>query len=133
MGINIFKYRLLSFAVAVGYAALGGILYVHFVKYTYPNAWTLIFSLNILAVILIGGIRSISGTIIGAFIVFGVPDLILKRLPLIGDIDGLAYIFNGILIIVVILFYPTGLVNIKHSFRKWRNKLKKGKEGYSEQ
>ena len=86
-----------------------------------------------MAVILIGGIRSISGTIIGAFIVFGVPDLILKRLPLIGDIDGLAYIFNGILIIVVILFYPTGLVNIKHSFRKWRNKLKKGKEGYSEQ
>lgn len=132
MGINIFKYRLLSFAVAVGYAALGGVLYIHFVKYTYPNAWTLIFSLNILAVILIGGIRSISGTVIGAFIVFGVPDLILKRLPVIGDIDGLAYIFNGILIIVVILFYPTGLVNIKYSFAKWRNKLKKGKEGYSE-
>lgn len=132
MGINIFKYRLLSFAVAVGYAALGGVLYIHFVKYTYPNAWTLIFSLNILAVILIGGIRSIWGTIIGAFVVFGVPDLILKRLPVIGDIDGLAYIFNGILIIVVILFYPTGLVNIRHSFNKWRAKWRKGKEGYSE-
>lgn len=132
MGINIFKYRLLSFAVAVGYAALGGVLYIHFVKYTYPNAWTLIFSLNILAVILIGGIRSIWGTIIGAFVVFGVPDLILKRLPVIGDIDGLAYIFNGILIIVVILFYPTGLVNIRHSFNKWREKWRKGKEGYSE-
>lgn len=133
MGINIFKYRLLSFALAVGYAALGGVLYVHFVKYTYPNAWTLIFSLNILAVILIGGIRSIWGTVIGAFVVFGVPDLILKRLPLIGGIDGMAYIFNGILIIVVILFYPTGLVSIKYSFNKWRSKLKKGKEGYSEQ
>lgn len=133
MGINIFKYRLLSFAVAVGYAALGGVLYIHFVKYTYPNAWTLIFSLNILAVILIGGIRSIWGTVIGAFIVFGVPDLFLKRLPVIGDIDGLAYIFNGILIIVVILFYPTGLVNIKYSFAKWKNKWKKGKEGYSDE
>ena len=132
MGINIFKYRLLSFAVAVGYAALGGVLYIHFVKYTYPNAWTLIFSLNILAVILIGGIRSIWGTVIGAFVVFGIPDLILKRLPVIGDIDGLAYIFNGILIIVVILFYPTGLVNIRHSFNKWRGKLRKGKEDSSE-
>ena len=109
---------------------------MYFTKCTYntpPSAWTLIFSLNILAVILIGGIRSIWGTVIGAFVVFGVPDLILKRLPVIGGIDGMAYIFNGILIIVVILFYPTGLVSIKYSFNKWRSKLKKGKEGYSEQ
>lgn len=132
MGINIFKYRLLSFAVAVAFSALGGVLYVHFVKYTYPNAWSLTLSLNILAVILIGGIRSIPGTVLGAFVVFGVPDLILKRLPIIGGIDGMAYIFNGILIIVVILFYPTGLINIKHSFTKTKYKIKRKKEGYSE-
>lgn len=118
MGINIFKYRLLSFAVAVAYSALGGVLYMHFVKYTYPNAWTLTLSLNILAVIIIGGIRSIPGTILGAFVVFGVPDLILKRLPIIGGIDGMAYIFNGIMIIIVILFYPTGLIHIKNKFKK---------------
>lgn len=118
MGINIFKYRLLSFAVAVAYSALGGVLYMHFVKYTYPNAWTLTLSLNILAVIIIGGIRSIPGTILGAFVVFGVPDLILKRLPIIGGIDGMAYIFNGIMIIIVILFYPTGLIYIKNKFKK---------------
>lgn len=118
MGINIYKYRLLSFAIAIGYAALGGVLYMHFIKYTYPNAWTLTLSLNILAVIIIGGIRSIPGTILGAFVVFGVPDLILKRLPLIGQIDGAAYIFNGILIILVILFYPVGLIHIKDKFKK---------------
>jgi len=118
MGINIFKYRLLSFAVAVAYSALGGVLYMHFIKYTYPNAWTLTLSLNILAVIMIGGIRSIPGTILGSFIVFGVPDLILKRLPIIGGIDGMAYIFNGIMIILVILFYPTGLIHITNKFKK---------------
>lgn len=123
MGINIFKYRLLSFAVAVGYSALGGVLYMHFIKYTYPNAWTLTLSLNILAVIIIGGVRSIPGTILGSFIVFGVPDLILKRLPIIGGIDGMAYIFNGIMIIVVILFYPTGLIHITNKFKK-KNKVK---------
>lgn len=132
MGINIYKYRLLSFAIAVAYSALGGVLYIHFVKYTYPNAWTLTLSLNILAVIIIGGIRSIPGTILGSFIVFGVPDLILKRLPIIGDFDGMAYIFNGILIILVILFYPTGLIHMKNDIRRFFLKIKKGKENYSE-
>lgn len=118
MGINIYRYRLLAFAVAVGFAALGGVLYMHFIKYTYPNTWTLAFSLNILAVIIIGGIRSIPGTIVGSFIVFGVPDLILKKLPVIGEIDGMAYIFNGLLIIVIILFYPMGLVHLWNDIKK---------------
>lgn len=132
MGINIYKYRLLSFAVAVGYSALGGVLYMHFIKYTYPNAWTLTLSLNILAVIIIGGIRSIPGTILGSFIVFGVPDLILKRIPIIGGIDGAAYIFNGVMIILVILFYPIGLIHIKDDIKKFISKFKKKEESYSE-
>ncbi len=132
MGINIYKYRLVSFAVAVGYSALGGVLYMHFIKYTYPNAWTLTLSLNILAVIVIGGIRSIPGTIVGAIMVFGVPDLILKRLPIISTIDGAAYIFNGIMIIVVILFYPIGLIHIKNDIKKIISKFKGRKESYSE-
>lgn len=129
MGINIYRYRLISFAIAVGYSALGGVLYVHFVKYTYPNAWTLLFSLNILAVIIIGGVRSIPGTILGAFVVFGVPDLVLKNIPVIGQIDGLAYIFNGVLIIVVILLYPAGLIHLWNNLKMKRLKKQMSKEG----
>jgi branched-chain amino acid transport system permease protein len=117
--------------LAVGYSALGGVLYIHFIKYTYPNAWTLLFSLNILAVIIIGGVRSIPGTILGSFIVFGVPDLILKNLPVVGKIDGLAYIFNGVLIIVVILLYPAGLIQLWTNVKIKFAKRKKGKEGYN--
>lgn len=127
MGINIYKYRLMSFAIAVAFAGLGGVLYIHFIKYTYPNAWTLTLSLNILAVIVIGGVRSIPGTILGSFVVFGLPDLVLKRLPVIGDFDGMAYIFNGVLIILVILFYPNGLIQIKNNIRKVLPKSKKRK------
>lgn len=132
MGINIYKYRLLSFAITVAYASLGGVLYMHFVKYTYPDTWTLLLSLNILAAIVIGGIRSIPGTILGSFVVFGVPDLILKRLPVIGQFDGLAYIFNGILIVLVVLFYPTGLIHVKSKFRNKAAKQQKKEGSYSE-
>lgn len=123
MGINLLKYRLLAFGIATLFAALGGVLYVHFIRFSYPSGWNVTLSLQILAVIVIGGMRTITGPLVGAFVVFGVPELILKQLPIIGNIDGLAYIFTGILIIVVILFYPNGLVYVGHDIKKlWRKK-----------
>lgn len=131
MGINILKYKVTAFCIATGYAAIGGVLYVHFIRFSYPSSWNLLLSLQIIAVIVIGGLRTISGPVIGSFIVFGVPELVLKRLPIIGEIDGLAYIFNGILIIVIILFYPNGLVHMVHDIKrlfKRKNTVLKGGE-----
>ncbi len=118
MGVNLLKYKLTSFAVATLLAALGGVLYVHFIRFSYPSAWNMTLSLQILAVIVIGGIRTINGPLIGSFIVFGVPELILKELPVIGNIDGLAFIFNGLLIVFVILFYPNGAIYLGHDIKK---------------
>jgi len=118
MGINLLKYKLMAFALATAYAALGGVLYAHFIRFSFPDTWNLMLSLQILAVIVIGGLRTISGSIIGSIIVFGVPPIILTRLPVIGDIDGLAFVFTGVLIIIVILFYPNGLVHIGHDIKK---------------
>ena len=132
MGINLLKYRLTVFAIATAYAALGGALYMHFIKFSYPSTWIMMLSLNILAVVVIGGLRSIYGTVIGALIVFAVPDLILKRIPVIGKIDGIAYIFTGVLIILVIMFYPNGVVGIGRDIRrlfgrgKTKNEKKEG-------
>lgn len=124
MGINILRYKLTAFGVATLYASLAGVLYVHFIRFSYPSGWSLTLSLQILAVIVIGGMRTISGPILGSFIVFGVPELILKRLPVIGSIDGLAFIFTGVLIIVVILFYPNGLIHIISDIKAYIQKRK---------
>jgi len=124
MGINLLKYKSIAFGLATMFAAIGGVLYVHFVRFAYPDSWTLNLSLQIVAVIVIGGMRTMSGPIIGSFVVFGVPELILKRLPIIGEIDGLAFIFTGILIIVVILFYPQGLAHSYSDFKRWILKRK---------
>ncbi|MCL1989990.1 MAG: branched-chain amino acid ABC transporter permease [Defluviitaleaceae bacterium] len=118
MGINLFKYKLMAFGIATAYAAISGVLYAHFIRAVDPSPWTLLLSLQILAVIVIGGFRTITGPIFGSFIVFGVPPLILNQLPVIGDIPGLAFIFNGALIIIVILFYPRGLVYMGQDLKK---------------
>lgn len=128
MGVNLLKYRLVAFALATAYAALGGALYSHFIKFSYPSIWILGMSLNILAVIVIGGLRSIPGTVLGAFVVFAIPDLVLKRIPVLGAMNGFPYIFNGILIILVIMFYPQGAIYLLHDLKQLVVRIFKGKE-----
>ena len=130
MGVSLFKYRLLAFALATGYIVLAGSLYVHFVCFAYPSTWSVTLSLNMIAIIVVGGLRSIYGTFLGAIIVYALPDLLLKNIPVIGDMNGLPYVFSGVLIILVVLFYPRGAVNvftdIKRFFRWIIEKRKKG-------
>ncbi len=132
MGINLLKYRLVVFAIATAYAALGGTLYMHFVKFSYPSTWIMMLSLNVLAMVVIGGLRSIYGTVIGALIVYAVPDLVLKRIPVIGKIDGIAYIFTGVLIILVVMFYPNGVVGLRTDIKRLftRKNKKQGGAGH---
>jgi branched-chain amino acid transport system permease protein len=118
MGVNIFRYRLVCFALATGFAGAGGVLYMHFMHFAFPNTWTLILSLFFFAVVVIGGVRSVAGTILGSFIVFGLPDLVLVNVPIIGDIPGMAFVFTGVVIILVVLFYPAGLIYIWQDIRK---------------
>jgi branched-chain amino acid transport system permease protein len=122
MGVNLLKYRLLAFALATIFASIAGVLYVHFIRFSYPTTWSLKLSLDFLAMIIIGGLRSIYGTVLGAFIVFAVPDLFLKQIPYFNQ---LSYVFNGVLIILVIMFYPNGLIYIGHDVKVWIKKFKK--------
>lgn len=127
MGVNLLKYRLVAFALATIYASVAGVLYVHFIRFSYPSTWTLKLSLDLMAMVVIGGLRSIYGTVLGAFIVFAVPDMFLKEIPYFSQ---LSYVFNGVLIILVIMFYPNGLIYIGNDIKKLINKFKNKGDKY---
>lgn len=123
MGVNLLKYRLMVFALATAYAALAGALYVFFLRSSYPTTWGLTLSLNLVAAIVIGGLRSIYGTVVGAFMVWGLSDLVIKQIPGLGQMDGIAYILTGVLIVVIIMFYPSGLRKVWHDVAALLRKL----------
>jgi branched-chain amino acid transport system permease protein len=115
MGISILRYRLIAFVSATMFATLGGVLYVLYYQNVQTNAWGLGPSLFLVAMVVVGGLKSIYGTILGVFIIHGVPQLILN--DIFGDIG---YVFSGVLIIVVIIFYPYGFIHISTDIKKWR-------------
>ncbi len=113
MGVSLLKYRLIAFVTATLYATAGGILYALYFQSAPTRAWTLNVSLLVIAMVVVGGFKSIVGTFLGAIIIYGLPNLLLK--DLLGDIS---YVFSGALIILVILFYPRGFVYVGHDLRR---------------
>lgn len=116
MGIGLMKYRILAFSLATIIAAFGGVMYVSFFRYVEPSGWNLNLSLFLIAMVVVGGFKSFFGTVMGAFIIYGIPNLFLK--DTLSGFPGFSFIFSGVLIILVILFYPYGAVHIGSDLKK---------------
>lgn len=130
MGISLMKFRLLAFVISTVFAAIGGLLYMMFVR-TMTTATstvlTLTTSLNILGAVIIGGSKSLWGTTFGVFIIYGVQSMFLSRIPFFVENPAFITMITGVLIIVVVMFFPGGFAQIVSQFAGWvKGKLRKG-------
>jgi len=123
MGVKLNKYRLLSFGVSSFYAGIGGALYAHYLGYVSAEGFTIMMSIQFLAMIIIGGLGSIKGTLMGVIFMVFLPEVlesgvgVMKmtdwgNIPMV--VDGLAYIKEmaiGLVIIGFLIFEPEGLAH----------------------
>ena len=79
MGIDTIKYKLMAFASGAAIGAVGGVLYASQFSFVNPSAFTLQISVNVLALVIIGGMGNTTGIIFGAFILVGLPDIMQFR------------------------------------------------------
>lgn len=137
MGISLLRYRLLAFVLATVYAVIGGGLYMVFYKFSIPFSWNLALSLNILAAVVVGGAKSIWGVFLGAFLIFGFDLAVLQKLKFFQANPNASLIFSGSLIILTVMFYPNGLiqlfnelgVKIKHHQKQIKINIRRSKYG----
>ncbi|MFP4077880.1 MAG: branched-chain amino acid ABC transporter permease [Candidatus Izemoplasmataceae bacterium] len=118
MGVSVMKYRVYAFIIATMLAMLGGVLYGIYFQSAPTRAWSLDLSLMLLAMVVVGGFKSIFGMFLGAFIIQGIPSIFLE--DIFGDVSE---IFAGILIIVIVLYYPQGLIHSGHDIKRGFKKL----------
>ncbi|MDY0277529.1 MAG: branched-chain amino acid ABC transporter permease [Acholeplasma sp.] len=129
MGISMLKSRLLAFLLSTVFSVVAGGLYMMYFRYSEPNSWSLALSLNILAAVVVGGAKSIWGVLLGTFVIFGLDLAVLKRFAFFIKYPDASLIFSGLLIILVVMFYPGGLIrlfsDLKKIISKKLNNLKK--------
>lgn len=117
MGISLLKYRLIAFIIATVYAMIGGALYISYIRASDPTSWTLSLSLNILAAVIVGGSQSVWGILLGTFVIFGFDLAVLKNIDFFNQYPGSSMIFSGVLIILIIMYYPGGLIRLFHDVK----------------
>ncbi len=101
-GINTFQSKLLSLAIGAAFAGLGGVLFASRNQFTGPEDHALMVSINVLALVIVGGMGSIPGIILGAFALKGLPEM-LRELE-----SYRLMVFGGLLVMMMIL-RPEGL------------------------
>lgn len=119
VGINTFRTKLLSFIVANFFAALAGGLYASLIGSISPSVANIGMTFNFLMYVLLGGVGTLAGPIIGAFAI----PILLEYLQFMQDYQ---MIFFGVLLIVVIIYFPSGCMGL---YAKVRDKIKKTKVG----
>jgi len=126
MGINLTKYRTLSFGLAAFYAGLGGALYAHYQEIVSNEGFTIDRSIMFLAMVIIGGLGSVMGTLMGTVFMVLLPEAMewvsaalrggpIDQLLALGkNIAFLREIAIGAVIVLFLLFEPDGLAH------RWR-------------
>ncbi|HMS05115.1 MAG TPA: branched-chain amino acid ABC transporter permease [Burkholderiaceae bacterium] len=123
MGIHLAYYKTLSFALSAALAGIGGALYAHKLQFISPDQFNIIQSIDLLLMIVIGGLGSVHGAFLGAVFLISMPQVIAlgkDYLPAaIGQAPGLQAVVYGAVLIAFVLFEPLGLYGRWLKVRTW--------------
>ena len=113
MGIHLARYKTLSFALSAALAGIGGALYAHKLSFISPDQFSILQSIDLLLMIVIGGLGSVHGAFLGAIFLISMPQLISLGKdwlpPTIGQAPGLQSVVYGAVLVGFVLFEPLGL------------------------
>jgi branched-chain amino acid transport system permease protein len=123
MGIHLARYKTLSFALSAALAGIGGALYAHKLQFISPDQFNILQSIDLLLMVVIGGLGSVHGAFLGAIFLISMPQVIAlskDHLPeAIGQAPGLQAAVYGIVLVAFVLFEPMGLYGRWLKVRTW--------------
>jgi ABC-type branched-subunit amino acid transport system permease subunit len=103
MGINTLSQKLLAFAIGAAFAGLGGAIFASRNQFTGPEDHNLMVSINVVAVVIVGGVGNIPGVIAGALVLKGLPEVL-------RELQDYRILVFGVLLVVMMLWRPAGLI-----------------------
>ena len=130
LGIRLLPYKMLSFAISSFYAGVAGGLFGYFFRAITPESFPLLLSIFFLAAVIVGGMGTILGSVLGAIFMTLVPELmkeVMDWLPISGNtalyLSPVRTILFGLLIVLFLIFEPHGLAEIwrraRRTFHLW--------------
>lgn len=119
MGVNLTLYKVLAFAIGAFFAGIAGSLYANYFYFIKPDSFGFMKSIDILVIVVFGGMGSILGSIVGA-IALSIISLLLQNIP------ELRMVIYSLILFLIMVYRPTGLVGKKEMQNKFLKGLRKG-------
>lgn len=101
MGINLIASKLLAFGIGAAFAGLSGAIFAAQVGSVFPHSFALLVSINVVCLVIIGGVGSIPGVIVGSLVLVGLPELL-------REFSEFRLLIYGALLVVMMLVKPEG-------------------------
>ena len=102
LGITLVRVKLSAYTIGAGFAGLAGGIFSAMVGSVFPQSFQLLVSVNVLAILVVGGIGSLPGVVIGAAALIGAPEVL-------RDLGEYRYLIYGLVIIAIVHLKPDGL------------------------
>jgi branched-chain amino acid transport system permease protein len=119
MGINTTKYKVMAFTIGAGFAGTAGALFSHYYYIAHPASFTFMRSFDVLTMVVLGGLGSISGSISGAILLTGIS-------AALADYPEWRMVIYSIVLIVLMLNRPQGIFGNKELSLKMFQSIKLG-------
>jgi branched-chain amino acid transport system permease protein len=126
MGINTTYYKVLAFVISSALAGMGGVLFGHYTSFLSTNDFQFIRSFEIIIMIVLGGMGSLTGAVFGAIVITLLPEL-LRKLP--GDFSRYRLVVYSALLILIMLTRPQGILGTREFGLSWLKRARRKPEG----
>ena len=101
-GVNTYYYKILALALGAAFAGIGGAIFASRNQFTGPEDHIMMVSINVLCLVIVGGMGSLPGVIVGAFVLKGIPELL-------RDLTDYRMLVFGVLLVIMMIVRPEGV------------------------
>jgi len=112
LGVDTTRYKVLAFVIGAFFAGIAGGLFAHFLSYLNPNSFTFIRSIEVIAMVVLGGMGSISGSVLAAILLTLLPEVL-------RPVKEYRMVIYSLMLIVLMITRPQGLLGTREISLRW--------------
>jgi branched-chain amino acid transport system permease protein len=112
LGVNTTAYKVLAFVLGAFFAGVAGGLFAHYLSYLNPNSFTFIKSIEVIAMVVLGGMGSVSGSVLAAIVLTLLPEVL-------RPVKDYRMVIYSLMLIILMITRPQGLLGSRELSWRW--------------
>ena len=106
LGVDTTRYKVLAFVIGAFFAGVAGGLFAHYLSYLNPNSFTFLKSIEVIAMVVLGGMGSVSGAVLAAIVLTLLPEVL-------RPVKDYRMVLYSLMLIVLMIVRPQGLLGTR--------------------